>query len=110
MKLTNKTKTAVMAALIPAVLIAGASALFVKREVRLAAQDAKASPALCKVLVAPLAAVGNKVQGAYARLRSGDTSGVAALQSQISSIESQAARAGDTITEPANTDPNAPAN
>lgn len=89
---------------------AGAAALFVKREVRLAAQDAKASPALCKVLAAPLAAVGNKVQDAYARLRSGDTSGVSALQSSISSIESQAARAGDTITERTDVDPNSPAN
>lgn len=84
---------------------AGTAALFVKREIRLAAQDVKANPTLCKTLAKPLAQVGDMVQGAYAKLRGGDTSGVNALENSISSIESQAAKAGDPITEPSNVDP-----
>ncbi|MFE3795603.1 hypothetical protein [Nocardia tengchongensis] len=85
---------------------AGAAALFVKREIRLATQDVKASPALCKLLAKPLAHIGDKVQAAYTKLRGGDTSGVTDLENSIDSIEAQAKGAGTAITEPANTDPN----
>lgn len=87
---------------VTAFLKGGASALFVKREIRLAVGDVKANPALCKVLAQPLARVGDQVQAAFAQLRGGDISGVTDVQKSISAIESQAKGA---ITEPSSTDP-----
>jgi hypothetical protein len=81
----------------------GLAALFVKREVRLAGEDVKADPTLCRNIAAPLASIGNGVQGAVDKLKSGDASGVTGVDSAISSTEGAAARGGAPITE--NDDP-----
>lgn len=81
----------------------GLAALFVKREVRLAAEDAKANPTLCRAIAAPLAAVGDTVQAAFDKAKSGDTSGLTSVNSAIGSVEDSSSRSGDAITE--NDDP-----
>jgi hypothetical protein len=82
----------------------GLAALFVKREVRLASEDVKASPALCRAIAAPLAKIGNTVQAAFDRLKSGDTSGLTDVNSAVSSVEGAATSGGAAITE--NDNPN----
>ena len=89
---------------VKALLKAGTSALFIKREIRLMSEDIKANPALCNAIAAPLADVGNSLSGAVSSLRNDDSSGLTAAQSAISTIEGKAASSGNTITE----DPNAP--
>lgn len=82
---------------------AGAAALFVKRQVRLASEDVKANPTLCKAIAGPLASLGDTITGAVDKLKRGDASGIVAANSAISAVESGAQSNGDTITE----DPNA---
>ena len=83
---------------------AGLAALFIKREVRLAAAAAQNSPVLCKAILAPLRKVSETVQDAVTKLKGGDPSGISAVQSSISQAKSAAASHGTTIVE----DPNAP--
>ena len=85
-------------------LKAGAAALFIKREVRLAYGDATANPTLCKAIASPLQAVGNKISDAVSQLKNGDSSGVDTIEHNIQNTETQSSNNGDTITE----DPNAP--
>ncbi len=75
------------------------AALFIKREIRLAADDVKANPTLCKVLAAPLAKVGDTVKSAFGQLKSGDASGITDLNSTISSIEGTSKGNGVDIAE-----------
>lgn len=82
---------------------AGAAALFIKREVRLAIVDVKANPTLCKTLAAPLTALGDGISGAVTKLKGGDTTAVEDVQKSVTSIESAASSGGAAITE----DPNA---
>ena len=82
---------------------AGAATLFIKREVRLASEDVKANPTLCKVVAAPLASLGDSITSAVNKLKTGDASGLVAANSDIASIESSAQSKGTAITE----DPNA---
>lgn len=82
---------------------AGAAALFIKREVRLASEDVKANPTLCKTLAAPLAKIGDGISGVVTKLKGGDTSGITDAQNSITSLEGQAASGGAAIKE----DPNA---
>lgn len=81
---------------------AGGSALFIKREIRLASEDVKANPALCKAIAAPLAGLGNTVTGALDKLKSGDASGMTAAQTAVGAIEAKASGAGNPITEATN--------
>jgi hypothetical protein len=53
----------------------GLAALFVKREIRLASEDVKANPTLCKAIAAPLGKIGDAVQAAFDKLKTGDASG-----------------------------------
>ena len=78
---------------------AGLAALFIKREVRLAADDARANPTLCRVLVAPLAAIGNTISSAVSALRNGDASGLQAVNSAVSDAQSGAAKQGVTVPD-----------
>jgi len=82
----------------------GLAALFVKREIRLASEDVKASPALCKAIAAPLARIGNSVQSAFDRLKNGDASGVTDVNSLVSSVSGTSAKDGAAITENENAD------
>jgi len=88
-----------------ALIKGGVSALFIKREIRLMSEDAKANPALCNAIAAPLANVGNSITGAVDRLKGGDSTGLTAAETAITDIKGKAASSGNTITE----DPNAPA-
>lgn len=81
---------------------AGLAALFIKREVRLASEDAKANPTLCNLIAAPLERVATSVGDAVTRLKGGDVTGVEGVQSAVSGVESSAAGAGTTIQEDAN--------
>lgn len=83
---------------------AGAAALFVKREVRLAAEDAQASPALCKAIVKPLKDLSDKVQGAISSAKKGDLSGVNQANSDADNVMSLSKKQGDTITPNENAD------
>jgi hypothetical protein len=81
----------------------GLAALFVKREVRLASEDVKADPTLCRAIAAPLASIGNDVQGAVDRLKGGDAGGLDRVDSTITSAENASSAGGTPITE--NDDP-----
>jgi hypothetical protein len=83
---------------------AGAAALFVKHEVRLALDDAKASPLLCHAISAPLANIGNSLSGAVDRLKGGDPSGLDGVNSNIGSVENSAGANGAAIGENENAD------
>jgi hypothetical protein len=88
---------------VTAFLKGGLAALFVKREVRLASEDVKADPTLCRAIAAPLASIGNDVQGAVDRLKGGDGSGLDRVDSSIASAESASSKGGAPIVE--NDDP-----
>lgn len=82
----------------------GLAALFVKREIRLATEDVKASPALCKAMIKPLAKVGDTVKSAFDKLKSGDSSAIEDLNSTISSAEATSKSNGVEIQEDENAD------
>lgn len=82
----------------------GLAALFVKREIRLASEDVKANPTLCKAIAAPLAKVGDTVQAAFDKIKGGDASGLTDVNSQISSVSGSSAKDGVPITENDNPD------
>lgn len=77
----------------------GATALFDEHEIRLAIADVKASPALCKVLIAPLSAAADKFGAMKSKLTGGDTSSLDNANSSLSSISSTSAKDGAPITE-----------
>ncbi|GAC1407518.1 MAG: hypothetical protein NVSMB60_28050 [Mycobacterium sp.] len=77
----------------------GLAALFIKREIRLAAEDVKANPTLCKLLAAPLAKIGDTVKSAFDQLKGGDASGITDLNSTISSVEGTSKGNGVDIQE-----------
>ena len=87
---------------IKAFVKAGAAALFIKRQVRLASEDVKANPTLCKLVAAPLAKVGNEISGAVTKLKGGDPSGIQDANTSITSIESAAASKGAAVKEDVN--------
>jgi hypothetical protein len=79
---------------------AALAAAFVYHELKLALADAQASPTLSK-LVAPITDLENKLHGLAGSVKSGGASpaDVAGLDSTVSSIKSQAAAAGQPISE-----------
>jgi hypothetical protein len=79
---------------------AALAAAFTYHELKLALADAQADPALSK-LVAPITALQNKIRGVEQSVKSGGTSAsdASGLDSAVSSIKSQAAAAGQPITE-----------
>lgn len=77
----------------------GLAALFIKREVRLASEDVKANPTLCKAIAAPLANIGNTVQDAFAKAKNGDGSGLDTVNSAITNVTGSSNRDGVTIKE-----------
>lgn len=78
---------------------AGAAALFVKREVRLASEDVKGNPTLCKAIAAPLASLGDNISGAVTKLKGGDASGLSSDNGLVSQVEKSATGGGAPITE-----------
>ncbi|GAC1441576.1 MAG: hypothetical protein NVSMB55_09770 [Mycobacteriales bacterium] len=81
---------------------AGAAALFIKREVRLAIVDVQANPTLCNTLAAPLGTLSDNIAGVVTKLKGGDTTGIEDAQKGVSAIESAASSGGAAITEDAN--------
>ncbi len=81
---------------------AGAAALFIKRQVRLATEDVKANPTLCKAVAAPLTKVGDTISGAVSKLKGGDASGITDANTSIDGIKSSSASHGVAVKE----DPN----
>jgi len=88
---------------ITAIVKAGAAALFIKREVRLAYGDVQANPSLCKVIGQPLQALGNQIEAAVSGLKNGSTSGITALEGVVQGVKAKASSAGTPIQE--NTNP-----
>ncbi|HEY2226122.1 hypothetical protein [Actinomycetospora sp.] len=82
----------------------GLAALFVKREVRLASEDVKANPTLCRSIAAPLASIGNDVQGAVDKLKGGDASSLSRVDSTITSAEGASSKGGVPVVEDADPD------
>jgi len=80
-------------------LKAGAAALFIKRQVRLATEDAKGNPTLCKAISAPLMQVRDSISGAVSQLRNGDVSGIEALNGVVGGIQGKASRNGISIPD-----------
>lgn len=89
---------------IAAFIKGGLAALFVKREIRLASEDVKANPTLCKAIAAPLAKIGDSVQSALDKLKGGDASGITDTNSLISNVEGTSSKDGAPITENENAD------
>jgi hypothetical protein len=89
---------------ITAFLKGGVAALFVKREIRLASNDVKANPTLCKAIAAPLGKIGDTVQAAFDKLKTGDASGITDANTAVSSVEATSAKDGVPITENDNPD------
>jgi hypothetical protein len=79
---------------------AALAAAFTYHELKLALADAQADPTLSK-LVAPITALQNKLHGVEGSVKSGGTSAADAssLDGAVSSIKSQAASDGQTISE-----------
>lgn len=84
----------------------GLAALFIKREIRLASEDVKANPTLCRAIAAPLARIGDTVQSAFDKVKSGDASGIDGVESAITSVSSSSKKDGVDITENDNPDLN----
>ena len=84
---------------ITAFVKAGATALFMKREIRLAIEDVKANPTLCRTLAAPLEKLSTAISGAVSKAKDGDTSGLEDANTQISDMTSKSAAGGAPITE-----------
>jgi len=84
---------------ITAFIKGGLAALFIKREIRLASEDVKASPALCKAIGEPLAKIGDGVQSAFDKIKKGDASGLTSIEGLISSVTGLSAANGAQITE-----------
>ena len=82
----------------------GLAALFIKREVRLASEDVKANPTLCKAIAAPLKKIGDSVQASFDKLKKGDSSGIDDANSLISNVESSSSKGGVPIAENENAD------
>ena len=78
---------------------AGATALFIKRELRLAIDDVQANPTLCSTIAAPLGSLSANIAGFVDQLKGGDTSGIATAEKAVTSIESAASGGGVPITE-----------
>jgi len=78
---------------------AGAAALFIKRQVRLATEDVKANPTLCKAVAAPLAKVGDTISGAVSKLKGGDASGITDANTSIDGIKSSSASNGVAVKD-----------
>lgn len=78
---------------------AGVAALFIKRQVRLATEDVKGNPTLCRAIAVPLTNLGNTISDAISKLKHGDPSGLEQANSTISGIEGTARKEGTAITE-----------
>lgn len=89
---------------ITAFIKGGLAALFVRREIRLASEDVKANPTLCKAIAAPLSKLGDTVQAAFDKLKTGDASGITAANSLASTVEGTSKKDGAEITENDNPD------
>ncbi len=78
---------------------AGLAALFIKREVRLASEDAKANPTLCRDIAAPLRSIGDSVGGAVDKLKGGDPTALENANTSINGVENSSKNRGAAITE-----------
>lgn len=77
----------------------GAAALFIKREIRLASEDVKANPTLCKAIAAPLSKIGDSVQDAVDKAKSGDFNGLESVNAAIGSVTGKAKDNGVDVKE-----------
>lgn len=84
---------------------AAASALFIKREIRLSIADVNANPALCNAVASPLRDLQTTISDGISKLKNGDTSALDQANQTIGAI--QTAASGHGLALPDNT--NAPA-
>ena len=78
---------------------AGVAVLFIKRQVRLATEDAKANPTLCNAVAAPLTQIRDTLSGAVDQLKNGDTSWIEGLNSVVSAVQGSASRNGIAVPD-----------
>lgn len=78
---------------------AGLAVLFIKRQVRLATEDAKANATLCNAVAAPLTQIKDTLSGAVDQLKNGDTSGIEGLNSVVSAVQGSAAKRGIAVPD-----------
>lgn len=78
---------------------AGATALFDAHEIHKAAEDVKANPTLCKVLITPLHALESTFSSLKSKLTHGDTSSLDSVNGAVGSLESMSAGGGAAIAE-----------
>ena len=78
---------------------AALAAAFTYHELKLVAQDIKASPALCKVLIAPLAKVTQGVSALTDKLKHRDSGGVETVNTDLTNLTSLAGQNGAAITD-----------
>ncbi len=84
---------------IVALVKAGATALFDVHEIRIATEDVKANPTLCRVIAAPLRTLASTLDGIGNRIKGGDTSGLDDANTQAAAIAATSASKGQPITE-----------
>lgn len=82
-----------------ALIKGGAVALFDVRELKKAAEDVRANPTLCKLVIAPMNALSDKLAGLKSKLFSGDTSALEDINNSVSGLESLAGGQGVAIVE-----------
>ncbi len=76
---------------------AGLAALFIKREVRLAAKDVQANPTLCKAIAAPIRKFYGTITSLVSKVKGGDTKSIQDAQSSLTSVASSAKNQGTGI-------------
>ncbi len=84
---------------VTALIKAGAVAIVDAKLAEHAYQDVEASPALCKVLIAPLGALKTELTSLKGKMVTGDTSSLAGVDGLVQQIESTASSNGAAITE-----------
>jgi hypothetical protein len=84
---------------ISALVKAGLTGLFDKREIRLAYEDVQANPTLCKAIAAPLRKLADGFSSIGDKIKGGNTSDIDSVESQISNVTKTSADNGDAITE-----------
>lgn len=84
---------------VAALVKAGVTALFDAHEIRVATEDVKANPTLCRVIAAPLRELASTLDGVGSRIKGGDTSGLDQANTQAAAITARSSMNGQPITE-----------
>jgi len=84
---------------VAALVKAGVTALFDAHEIRVATEDVKANPTLCRVIAAPLRELASTLDGVGSQIKGGDTSSLDQANTQAAAITARSSMNGQPITE-----------